>query len=197
MSKIPFLSGFVPEQIDIYTGTPIGYTENNWLRAFNAGSPVKVAGRDEEWRVFLQQIGFDGLTLLKKDSTGTYEYSPAEREKIYGYIGEQQIYKQIIRIMNTKRYREEIELVKAHRRSNKTSDLITIDVDSLPVMQDLRSVVRNAQKIAEAKFLQDNPAIGDVIRKQQAVDNLMRQGKVEEAVEIKNNTTRKLLNMRK
>ena len=64
-------------------------------------------------------------------------------------------------------------------------------------MQDLRSVVRNAQKIAEAKFLRDNPAIGDVIRKQQAVDNLMRQGKVEEAVEIKNNTTRKLLNMRK
>ena len=197
MSKIPFVSNFVPEQIDIYTGTPIGYTENNWLRAFNAGSPVKVAGRDEDWRIFLQEIGFDGLTLLKKDSTGTYEYSPTEREQIYRYIGEQQIYKQIIRVMNTKRYQEEIELVKAHRRSNKTSDLITIDVDSLPVMQDLRSIVRNAQKIAEAKFLQDNPAIGDVIRKQQAVDNLMRQGKVEEAVDIKNNTTRKLLNMRK
>ena len=197
MSKIPGLSSFVPEQIDIYTGTPIGHTDNNWLRAFNAASPVKVAGRDEPWRVFLQEIGFDGLTLLKKDSTGTYEYSPTEREQIYRYIGEQQIYKQIIRVMNTKRYQEEIELVKAHRRSNKTSDLITIDVDSLPVMQDLRSVVRNAQKIAEAKFLRDNPAIGDVIRKQQAVDNLMRQGKVEEAVEIKNNTTRKLLNMRK
>ena len=197
MSKIPGLSSFVPEQIDIYTGTPIGYTENNWLRAFNAGSPVKVAGRDEEWRVFLQQIGFDGLTLLKKDSTGTYEYSPTERQQIYEYIGEQQIYKQIIRIMNTKRYQEEIELVKAHRRSNKTSDLITIDVDSLPVMQDLRSVVRNAQKIAEAKFLRDNPAIGDVIRKQKAVDDLMRKGKVEEAVDIKNKTTRKLLNMRK
>jgi len=197
MSKIPGLSSFVPEQIDIYTGTPIGHTDNNWLRAFNAASPVKVAGRDEDWRIFLQEIGFDGLTLLKKDSTGTYEYSPTEREEIYRYIGEQQIYKQIIRVMNTKRYREEIELVKAHRRSNKTSDLITIDVDSLPVMQDLRSIVRNAQKIAEAKFLQNNPAIGDVIRKQQAVDNLMKQGKVDEAVNIKNNTTRKLLNMRK
>lgn len=197
LSKVPGLSGFVPEQIDIYTGTPIGYTENNWLRVFNAGSPVKVAGRDEDWRLFLQEIGFDGLTLLKKDSTGTYEYSPTEREEIYGYIGEQQIYKQIIRIMNTKRYRDEIELVKAHRRSNKTSDLITIDVDSLPVMQDLRSVVRNAQKIAEIKFLRKNPEIGDVIRKQQAVDDLMKKGKVEEAVDIKNKTTRKLLNMRK
>ena len=163
----------------------------------NAASPIKVAGREEPWRLFLQEIGFDGLTLLKKDSTGTYEYSPAEREEIYGYIGEQQIYKQVQRIMNTKRYRDEIELVKAHRRSNKTSDLITIDVDSLPVMQDLRSVVRNAQKIAEIKFLRNNPEIGDVIRKQQAVDDLMKKGKVEEAVTIKNKTTRKLLNMRK
>ena len=197
MSKIPFLSGFVPEQIDIYTGTPIGYTENNWLRAFNAASPVKVAGRDEDWRVFLGEIGFDGLTLLKKDSTGTYEYNPTEREEIYGYIGEQQIYKQIIRIMNTKRYQEEIEMVKAHRRSNKTSDLITIDVDSLPVMQDLRSVITNAQKIAEIKFLRNNPKVKDVIVKQQAVDDLMRKGKVDEAVDIKNKTTRKLLNMRK
>ena len=197
MSKIPFLSSFVPEQIDIWTGTPIGHTDNNWLRLFNAISPVKVAGREEPWRLFLQEIGFDGLTLLKKDSTGTYEYSPTEREEIYGYIGEQQLYKQVQRIMNTKRYREEIELVKAHRRSNKTSDLITIDVDSLPVMQDLRNVVVNAQKIAEAKFLRDNPQIENVIRKQQAVDDLMKKGKVEEAVEIKNKTTRKLLNMRK
>ena len=99
--------------------------------------------------------------------------------------------------MNTKRYQEEIEMVKAHRRSNKMSDLITIDVDSLPVMQDLRSVIRNAQKIAEIKFLRNNPKVKDVIVKQQAVDDLMRKGKVDEAVDIKNKTTRKLLNMRK
>ena len=63
----------------------------------NAISPHKVSGTSEPWRRWLQEIQYDGLSKLRKDSTGSHEYTPKEREYIYTKIGEQQIYKKIER----------------------------------------------------------------------------------------------------
>ena len=135
--------------------------------------------------------------MLKKDSTWSYEYSPEEREIIYRYIGEQKMYNQLQRIFKSKRYQDDLAAIRQHRRSGKTSDLIQIDVDDLPVMQDIRNVVRNAQKIAEIRFLRERPDIARVILHQQAANDAMKKGDVERAVTIRENNTRKILNMRK
>ena len=197
MNRIPGLSSMLPEQIDIWTGDAINDIKNPFNKVLNALSPIKVKAGNEPWRRELQQIGFNGLSMLKKDSTGSYEYTPEEREIIYRYIGEQKMYKQLQRIFKTKRYQDELAAIRQHRRSGKTSDLIQIDVDDLPVMQDIRNVVRNAQKIAEIRFLRERPDIARVIVHQQAATDAMKKGNVERAITIRENNTRKILNMRK
>ena len=94
-NRLPGFNLGLAEQIDIYTGKPLNDIDNPFLRILNAMSPIKVSGTREPWRVWLQEIQYDGLSRLKKDSSGSYEYTPKERELIYKYIGEQQIYKQI------------------------------------------------------------------------------------------------------
>ena len=46
----------------------------------------KSNGGVEPWRQWLLTTGWDGLSRLKRDSTGSYDYQPEEREKIYKYI---------------------------------------------------------------------------------------------------------------
>ena len=58
-------------------------------------------------------------------------------------------------------------------------------------------MVRNAQKIAEIRFLRERPDIARVIVHQQAATDAMKKGDVERAVNIRENNTRKILNMRK
>ena len=66
-------------------------------------------------------------------------------------------------------------------------------------MQDLRSVITNAQKIAEIKLLREQPNIANVILHQQNANFLMKQGDVEGAIGVSNKVkaTEKILNMRK
>ena len=56
--------------------------------------------------------------MLKKDSTGSYEYTPDERELINKYIGEQQMFRQLERIIKNPRYQKEIEQLKLYRQNN-------------------------------------------------------------------------------
>ena len=78
-NKIPIASSFLPEQKDIWTGEPLNDIDNPWLRILNSLSPVKVSGTQEPWREWLLTTGWDGLSRLRKDSTGSYEYTEAER----------------------------------------------------------------------------------------------------------------------
>ena len=48
--------------------------------------------------------------MLKMDSTGSYEWKPEDREQINKYIGEQQLFKQVERLMKTKGIRKRLTL---------------------------------------------------------------------------------------
>ena len=185
-NRLPGFNLTLPEQIDIWTGTPLNDIDNPFLRMLNALSPIKVSGTREPWRVWLQEIQYDGLSRLKKDSTGSYEYSPQERELIYRYLGEMRLYKQIERIMKSKKYKQEIEWLRNHRSTNADmqNDRLVLKKKLLPVYQEINAVLRNAQRVAEARLLNEKPDIADVIRKQQHINFEMNQGNVPGAGEI-------------
>ncbi len=198
-SRIPFLSSTMPEQIDIWTGKPVNDIDNPFLRTLNALSPMGVSGTNEPWREQLRQIGYNGLSMLKKDSTGSYEYEPQERELIYKYIGEQQMWRQLERIFKSKKFQDDIAVLREHRKGGKNSELITLDTEDLPIFNAINNVVKNAQKIAEIKLLREQPNIANVILHQQNANFLMKQGDVKGAIGVSNKVqaTENLLNMRK
>ena len=139
--------------------------------------------------------------MLNKDSTGSYEYTPQERELINKYIGEQKMWKQLDRLRKSKRYAEEIRMLKLHRSTNADfkNDRIKIQTKKLPIFKEINTIVRNAQKQAEIRLLRERPDIANVVLTQQAVDQAMSEGNIDRATELqkKDLDTQNLLNMSK
>ena len=185
-NRLPGFNLGLAEQIDIYTGKPLNDIDNPFLRILNAMSPIKVSGTREPWRVWLQEIQYDGLSRLKKDSTGSYEYTPKERELIYKYIGEQQIYKQIERIMKNPEYADQIKHLRNHRLTDTdlNSEQLVLKKKLLPVYQEINFVIKQAQQQAEARLLTEHPNIASTIDAQEEIDYQMKHGDVNRAGEI-------------
>ena len=185
-NRLPFLKNTLPNQIDIWTGQPLNDVNHPILRIVNAISPVKVSGTSEPWRLWLQEIEFDGLSRLRKDSTGSYEYTPKEREYIYKKIGGMEIYKEVQKIMKSKKYKKEIEWLRVHRSTNAAlkNDRLVLKKKLLPVYQDLNRVLRNAQKMAELELLNERPDIAETINKQLDINDRMKAGNVPGAAQI-------------
>ena len=183
MNRIPGLKSMLADQIDIWTGEPLNDIDNPILRALNAISPIKISGTREPWRVWLESTGWSGLSKLRKDSSGSYEYSTDERELIYKYIGEQEIYKQLIPLMNHKELNKDLKNLRAHRASGKDlrDDAISLEVKRLPVIKAINNIVRIAQKKAEVRLLSERPDIRERILRQQIADQEMKSGNVEGA----------------
>ena len=185
-NRLPGFNLTLPDQIDIWTGTPLNDINQPFLRMLNAISPVKISGTSEPWRLWLQQIQWDGLSRLRKDSSGAYEYSPQERELVYKYIGEQQLYKKIERLMKSKKYNQEVKWLLEHRQSG--ADLLNEDLQlrkkDLPVYKEINRIIKEAQVIAEARVKQENPDIADVIRDQQVIKNQLQKGDVKGAARV-------------
>ena len=185
-NRLPGFNLTLPDQIDIWTGTPLNDINQPFLRMLNAISPVKVSGTAEPWRLWLQEIQWDGLSRLRKDSSGAYEYSAQERELIYKYIGEQQLFKKIERIMKSKKYNQEVKWLREHRQSN--ADLRNEDLQlrkkDLPVYKEIDRIIKEAQVKAEARLLQERPDIADVIRDQQVIRNELQKGNVKGAAKV-------------
>ena len=207
MNKLPILSSMLPEQIDIWTGTPLNDIDNPVLRSLNAVSPIKISGTREAWRVWLESTGWDGLSRLRKDSSGSYEYSTDERELIYKYIGEQQMYKKLFRLMKSKRYAKEVGMLRAHRATGDDlrNEKIKLETQKLPVIQEINNIVKTAQKIAELRLLNEaktNPDlkhIPNAILYQQLTNERMKTGDIQGAnrLQKKEKETRQLLQMAK
>ena len=182
-NRLPGFNHNLPEQIDIWTGDPLNDVDQPFLRILNALSPIKVSGTAEPWRKWLQEIQWDGLSRLRKDSTGSYEYSAAEREIIYKYIGEQQIWKKLKPLMKSKRYNEQIEFLRNHRSTQ--ADLVGEDMklkkSLLPVYSEINRIVKEAQIIAEQRLAEEQPKIQESIYTQQILNNQMKEGDVEGA----------------
>jgi len=197
-NRLPGFRNMLPDQIDIWTGNALNDIDNPVLRALNALSPIKVSGTNEPWRVFLRDIRYDGLSMLKMDSTGSYEWKPEDREQINKYIGEQNLSKQVERLMNNKRYKKEIDALRKFRRSSirRADDRIKLKTELLPIHQELNMIIREAQKLAEARYLSENPNIEQSIINAQLAREEMKVGNVDEAANIqqRDQQTRQLIN---
>ena len=197
-NRLPGFKDTLPDQIDIWTGEPLNDINNPYLRALNAISPIQISGTDEPWRMFLRDIGYDGLSMLKMDSTGSYEWKPEDREIINKYIGGQKLFKTVNRLMKSKRYSKEIEALRELRRSNIMLDeeRIKLKTTLLPIHQELNMAIREAQKIAESRYLSENPYIEQSIINAQLAKEEMKVGNVDEAANIQkqDQSTRKLIN---
>ena len=184
-NKTPIASSFLPEQIDIWTGQPLNDIDNPFLRVLNSISPIKVSGTQEPWRQWLLTTGWDGLSRLKKDSTGSYTYTPEERERIYQYIGEQQLWKKIEKLRKNKKYAKEVSKLRLHRSTGDDlkNERIKLETRKLPVFRELDKIIRDAQKEAEYRFITENTDIENTILRQRYADAYMKEGQVDKAIE--------------
>ena len=200
-NKIPIASSFLPEQIDIWTGQALNDLQNPWLRFLNSLSPIKISGTAEPWRQWLLTTGWDGLSRLKRDSTGSYDYQPEEREQIYKYIGEQQLYKKLIPLMKNKKYRKQIGLLRGHRVTGGDLDneRIKLETQKLPLFTEIDKIIKDAQIIAEQRYLAEKESVRNTILMQQKANKYLSEGDVQGASDIqkKELETRKLLQMAK
>ena len=200
-NKIPIASSFLPEQRDFWTGEPLNDIQNPVLRILNSLNPIKINGTNEPWRQWLLTTGWDGLGRLKTDSTGSYEYSEAQRDWIYQRIGEMQLYKKLIPLMNDKELNRQTGLLRAHRvqGGDLDNDMIKLKTQKLPIFTKIDAIVKEAQLIAEREFLEMNKDVENTIIQQQKVDFEMNQGNVQGASDLqkKELETRKLLQMAK
>ena len=185
-NRLPGFNLALPEQIDIWTGEALNDIHNPFLRMLNAISPYKISGTSEPWRQWLQEIQFDGLSRLTRDSTGIYEYTAKEREYIYKKIGSYQMYKEIQKIMKNPKYNEQVAALRAHRTTSVDSknEMIELKKKLLPVYQAINNVIKDAQQKAEFELLNERPDIVETINLQQYTDQRMKQGDVEGAADM-------------
>ena len=185
-NRLPFLSNTLPDKHDFWTGNAINDVNSPFLRIWNAVSTIPISEPVEEWRQWLLDIGWNGQSMLTRDTSGAYEYTAEERQIIVKYIGEEKLYKQIERLMKSKRYANEVEKIRAYRASSAELDneRIQLDLQDLPVYKEITKIVRDAQKRAELRLLNERPDIAYSIRMQRLVDSEMKQGNVEKAAEL-------------
>jgi hypothetical protein len=178
-NRLPGLNTTLPQQIDIYTGKPINDIDNPMLRALNAVSPVQFSDDAEPWRQWLIDTGWDGVQRIRKDSTGNHEYTPAERETLYKYIGEQQIWKQFDKLSKSKKYNDQLDRVRAMRVEGVDSD--KIDVAQIQAYKPLDDIMLVAQRAAEQRLQKDNPDMWEAINLSIQTKNLLGQGRIDDA----------------
>ena len=183
MNRIPIAKSFLPNQVDIWTGKPLNVVNSPWRKVALAFSPIKVSDGPEWWRKTLFDIKYSGLSKLNKDSTGSYEYSTREREMINKLIGEQEPVKELIKILNRKAYKQQIEDFKAHRSQNwfNKNKRVELDNSLLPIHAEIDAMLNRMQQIAEAKMVEMNPDIANTILQQRIADEQMKRGDIEGA----------------
>ena len=198
-NRVPIASSFLPERIDYWTGGEINEIDNPLLRTLNALSPIKVSQGEEPWRKWLLDIGFNGISILSKTYNGDREYTAEEREIIGRLIGEQQLYRQVQRVMKSGRYNKEIEQLKLYRRG-KTYDEVRQYAQRLPVHQHLNKIIKSAQQRAEFTLQNSDEFkhIGFDVRGRKITKKLMERGLVDRAAnQSKQNEIQRLLDIRK
>ena len=178
------LKGSLPNHVDIFTGEPIKGIENGWLRGANTLSPVQVKDGGEWWRRQLYELGWTPNTVLKKHSSGNYEYSPQEREIINTFIGKSNFRNKVIKYLKNPAFKKEVQALRNSRLKQQSWTRMKLGEDDLPIFQYLNSELRKAQKDAEAKLAKEYPAMAESIADQIRINNAMKRGQVLKAVDI-------------
>jgi len=199
-NRLPLAKSTLPNQIDIWTGEPLNNIDNPLLSALQAGSPVKVHDAGEDWRQKMLESGWDGISMLRKDSTGKFEYSNTQREAINKILGTYKLFEGVKEILNSPTYEDQVNAMRMFRRSNVTYEQIKMNEQSLPMFRELNNFVRRAIKDAELELQKTQPEIYQTIIDQRLIDNYIRSGDVKSAIGVaeqnKEDVTR-LINTRK
>ena len=178
------LKGSLPNHVDIFTGEPIKGIENGWLRGANAISPVQVRDGGEWWRRQLYDLGWTPNTVLKKHSSGNYEYSPEERKIINTFIGKSNFRNKVIKYLKNPNFKKEVEALRTSRLKQQSWTRMQLGEEDLPIFQYLNKTLRNAQKDAEAKLAKEYPAMAESIADQIRINSAMKRGQVLKATDI-------------
>ena len=200
--KNPFFNHTLPDKVDIWTGEAINDIKNPWLRVFNALGLWQVSDGNEPWREWLYEIGYDGVAMIKMDSSGSYEYTPDERELINKFIGAQNMAEEVKPLMKNKIFKQEVEDIKQLRRTNPrmSPQDLEIKIAKMPLYRKLNSIVRTAQRNAEAevqRLAREQPEkyghIPKRILYQQLTDTAIKQGNIPRAVELNEQYKKELI----
>lgn len=180
-NRVPGVNGELPEQIDVFTGKPLKDIDNPILRGLNAINPVPISGGDEPWRQWLLETGWDGMSMIRKDSSGSYEYNSKEREILYRYIGEQQLYKQVEKLMNSPKMNDQLGRLRAYRAQGWSSERIRMEAKDLDLYKRLDAMMSDARKKAEIRLQQENPEIWNTIKNTKISKKQLNRGRVDDA----------------
>ena len=184
-AKQPIISGTLPYAWDIWKHQKVNDLSNPWLARLNAFNPLKISDGPEDWRQWLQEIGYSGISRLLKDSTGSYEYNNDERSAVYELISKQNMFKKLPRLMNAKKYKQHIGQIRAH---NVTGDDLKydhqIESQKLPIYDEIDAIVKEAHEKAELELLQTRPDIFTSIKYQLLIDKYTSQGKIDKARQL-------------
>lgn len=196
MNRLPIASSTLPEQVDFWTGKALKDIDNPFLRALNAASPIKVSEGAEPWRKWLLGTGYDGISRLTTSSEGGYQYDAETRERLGRLIGEQKLYKKIENMMTKQRFNDELDEVRALRRSGATYEEVKIKTEKLTVFRELDRIVSEAKQKAEARLFDERPEIREAIYGQKQTDILMGRGDVGAARESADLTDKRVQELR-
>jgi len=140
---------------------------------------VKISEGTEPWRQWLINTGWDGIQQIRKDSTGNHEYTSTEREVLYKYIGEQQIWKEYDRLSKNKKYNDQLDRIRAMRVEGYDSK--EIKAASSEVYGVLDDIIKNAQKVAEQRLQSENEPMWRSIQESIRSKDMMKQGRIDDA----------------
>jgi hypothetical protein len=187
-NRLPGVNTLLPEQIDPWTGDAIRDIDNPMLRIINALSPIKVSGEQEEWRQWLLSTGFNATSILRKDSSNSYEFSPTERETILKYVGEQELWREVDKIKGNPEYNAFLDDLRNHRNSGNDSDVINLPPKTGPVYDKLRTILKQGLERAENKAIRNGDIPIDTILGAKLAKKYLRFGNIQEAIKVQQET---------
>jgi hypothetical protein len=179
MNRVPGTNTMLPERRDYWTGNALNDINNPILRAINAGNPLKVSEGVEPWRQELLSIGYDGLSLVSKDTSGVLEYPAEVRDLIYERMGDSKPYQEAKRLLGMKKYQNEIAALKSSRAKGFTTD--QLKASNTEIWRRLDDVVRSSLRTAEASVMSENEYAQQYIQKGNASKTAQQQGRYEDA----------------
>ena len=181
-SRLGPVTAFVPNKYDWWTGQVIRVTDNPILRILNSVNPVPVSQGEEDWRIWINQTGFDGSMMMIQDTSGSHTYTAKERSKLSQYMGEAQMYKKIEKWMKVDKYNDQIDEVRAEMsKFGRTWDELSPQTRKLPIVNLINKLVNETKKGAEEKLFREYPSIREKIAGTKRSNQLMQRGRVKEA----------------
>ena len=180
-NRNPIARGSLPLQHNILNGEIV----SDWSfpqRVFNSVMPVQIGTKDSPVAKLIRDSGFDIVTTMNTDSLGVRLDNEA-RSEMQRLIGEQNIEKEIAKLLNNKQIKDELNYYRKQRLKqvpgNSPEQLNNLDISDSLTHRALRRIFSNAKKVAEAQMHQNNPQLKQSGVLKQALKRAQRGGNTE------------------